>query len=87
MSLQNLVDDVQCVGKEMNNMIYENNVRRFCNGDISHIENYDKAITDMEHTWDCHHRLEIGQNGERISRDKLKVMDYTITDLLLNSYS
>lgn len=53
-------------------MIYEKNVRRFCNGDISQIENYDKAVTDMEQTWDCHHRLEIGKNGERISREQLK---------------
>lgn len=52
-------------------MICNRTVRKFCNGDISLIENYDKAFTDMEHTWDCHHRLEIGKNGERISRNDL----------------
>lgn len=57
--------------RKMNNMISEKNVKKFCNGDISKIENYDKAITDMEHTWDCHHRLETGNNGERISRKDL----------------
>lgn len=48
-------------------MISEKNVKKFCNGDISSIENYDKAITDMDNMWDCHHRLEVGKNGERIS--------------------
>lgn len=27
--------------------------------DIEKIENYDKAIADKNHTWHCHHRLEI----------------------------
>ena len=49
-------------------MICNQTVRKFCCEDISHIENYDKAVTDMEHTWDCHHRLEIGDNGENVSR-------------------
>lgn len=52
-------------------MISENKVKKFCNEDISLIANYDKAITDMNRTWDCHHRLEIGANGERISRKDL----------------
>lgn len=25
----------------------------------------------MEHTWDCHHRLEVGKNGEKVSRNDL----------------
>lgn len=51
-------------------MINETKVRRYCS-EFEKIENYDKAMTDMEHTWDCHHRLEIGQNGERISMGDL----------------
>lgn len=43
-------------------MIEERNVRRYCYEDISKIENYDKAMADTEHTWDCHHRLETIMN-------------------------
>ena len=32
--------------------------KKFCNEDISLIENYDKAISDQNQTWDCHHRRE-----------------------------
>lgn len=53
-------------------MISEETVKKYCNGDISKMENYDKAITDMNKTWDCHHRLEIGSNGERMSIQDLK---------------
>lgn len=53
-------------------MICNQTVEKYCSEDISQIENYDKAVTDMEHTWDCHHRLEIGKNGERISVNELK---------------
>ena len=53
-------------------MIALENVKRFCREDISKIENYDKAINDKTQTWHCHHRLEIGDNGERISRKDLK---------------
>ena len=30
----------------------------YCKDDISLIENYDQAISDMTQTWDCHHRRE-----------------------------
>lgn len=40
-------------------MICNKTVEKYCNGDISQIENYDKAVTDMVHTWACHHRAEI----------------------------
>lgn len=33
--------------------------KKFCKEDISLIENYDKAIADSTHLWDCHHRDEI----------------------------
>lgn len=52
-------------------MISENNVKMFCNGDISRIENYDKAVADTTQTWDCHHRGEIIPCGN-FSRDVLK---------------
>lgn len=39
-------------------MICITRVKRFCNQDISQIENYDKAINDRTQTWQCHHRLE-----------------------------
>lgn len=40
-------------------MICIKTVKRFCNGDITQIENYEKAINDDTQTWDCHHRKEI----------------------------
>ena len=48
-------------------MINENKAKRFCREDISLIENYDKAINDATGVWHCHHRREIGDNGEIIS--------------------
>ena len=41
-----------------------------CRGDFSLIQNYDKAISDKEHIWDCHHRL-----GTIIPMKKLLEMD------------
>ena len=31
----------------------------YCRGDISKIENYDKAIADTKTVWHCHHRREL----------------------------
>lgn len=47
--------------------------------DFTEIENYDKAVTDETHLWDCHHRLETHtSDGERrlvdISAKELKVL-------------
>lgn len=39
-------------------------IKLFCNGDITKIENYEEAIADTTKVWHCHHRLEIGPNGE-----------------------
>lgn len=50
-----------------NNLMY---AKRFCNENISLIENYEKAVNDSE-WYDCHHRLEIQENGTLISRKKL----------------
>ena len=39
-------------------MICLRTVKVFCNGDITQIENYEKALNDVTQTWDCHHRKE-----------------------------
>ena len=33
-------------------------------GDLTKIENYDKAVTDKSQMWVCHHRLELTLDGE-----------------------
>lgn len=33
-------------------------------GDLTKIENYDKAVADKTQTWICHHRLELTLDGE-----------------------
>lgn len=43
-------------------MICNKKVKTFCCGDITKIENYDKAINDTTQTWHCHHRLEIHED-------------------------
>ena len=40
-------------------MICLGSAKKFCNEDISLIENYKKAIADSNQMWDCHHRREI----------------------------
>ena len=40
-------------------MINFRSAKKFCNEDISLIENYDKAVNDSNKMWDCHHRREI----------------------------
>ena len=32
---------------------------RYCCDNISNIENYEQAVADKEHIWECHHRGEI----------------------------
>lgn len=52
-------------------------VKSYCKEDISLIENYDKAINDKEHTWDCHHRDEIRTlpSGMKVYRSKQELID------------
>jgi hypothetical protein len=33
-------------------------------GDLTKIENYDKAVADKTQVWECHHRLELTLEGE-----------------------
>ena len=42
----------------------------YCCEDLSLIENYDKAISDVTQTWRCHHRLEIQDEGKVIYTPK-----------------
>ena len=49
-------------------MICLQTVKKFCNGNISDIENYDLAIKDTERCWHCHHRMEIQPDGVRLKR-------------------
>ena len=44
--------------------------RYWADGELTKIENYDKAIADTTQVWDCHHRLEV-QDGEEVSRSDL----------------
>lgn len=55
-------------------MISEKKAKKYCNGDISKIENYDKAFADKDETWDFHHRAEMLPCGN-FSRDTLKKYD------------
>lgn len=52
-------------------MICIKNAKQYCCEDISLIENYEQAIADKTHTWDCHHRAEILPCG-RFSTSDLK---------------
>lgn len=39
-------------------MINEYIAKKYCNEDISLIENYHEALNDKDETWDIHHKLE-----------------------------
>lgn len=61
-------------------MINEEHVKKFCNGDITKIENYELAVNDQTQTWHCHHRLEThNSDGEKrlvdLSMKELKKLD------------
>ena len=47
-------------------------INKYCNDDITQIENYEQAINDTTHTWHCHHRLETDLN---LSQQELKDRD------------
>lgn len=51
-------------------MINETSCKRVCREDISHIQNYEEAVSDSSQKWHCHHRL-----GVAIPRKKLKEID------------
>lgn len=43
-------------------MISVRHAQEFCKDDISEIENYEEAVSDMLSLWHCHHRAETNQN-------------------------
>lgn len=45
--------------------------KQFCSEPLENIENYDRAVEDTEHMWECHHRAEILPCGV-YSREDLK---------------
>ena len=56
-----------------------NIINKYCNGDITKIENYENAVNDTHKMWHCHHRLEThNSDGERrlvsISKEELKAL-------------
>lgn len=53
-------------------MINEKMATKYCNEDLSLIENYDKASLDTERMWHCHHRAEILPCG-KFSVEDLKL--------------
>ena len=62
-------------------MINLMNTAKYICGDVSEIENYDKAIADMTQIWDCHHRQEThNPDGTRRSVD-LRRSDLIAWDL------
>ena len=57
-------------------MIDERRVRKYCRDDISKIENYEEAISDKNHTWHLHHRLELTLDGDfALTPEQLKMHD------------
>ena len=60
-------------------MVCEEMARKYCNGDITFIANYQLAIADKAETWDIHHRLETeNSDGEKrvvcLSQKELKAL-------------
>ena len=43
-------------------MINTTQVYKYCNNDITQIENYSQAMNDTTQTWECHHRFETDLN-------------------------
>lgn len=56
--------------KEIIQMISVSNLKRYCFGDVTEIENYDDAVADKSQTWECHHR-----QGLKYSTKELIKMD------------
>lgn len=45
-------------------MISERQLKRYCSGDVTEIENYENAIADTTRKWVIHHRLELTEDGK-----------------------
>lgn len=46
-------------------------IRHLCCGDISKIENYDRAISDYKKIWHCHHKKETPKQGIGFTKQEL----------------
>lgn len=46
--------------------------KKYCSEPLENIENYDKAVADTKHIWDCHHRAEILPCGVYSRKDLKK---------------
>lgn len=38
--------------------------KKYCSGDVTEIENYEKVVADPTQKWECHHRKELTEDGE-----------------------
>lgn len=58
-------------------MICIQQVKKFCNGDITLIENYEQAIKDETQTWHCHHRDEVKilPSGIKVTRTRKELIE------------
>lgn len=67
-------------------MISERYINKFCNGDITKIENYEQALNDETQVWDCHHRLEthFSDGAERPSNAQLSIKELKALDMYFN---
>lgn len=52
-------------------MINYKNVKKYCSGDYTKIENYEKAVSDTTQMWHCHHRLETHTSDGLIRQETL----------------
>lgn len=51
-------------------MINKDWIKVYCSEPLERIENYEEAVNDKDHKWECHHRLEI-QGQFRNSKELL----------------
>lgn len=54
-----------------------NSVKRFCK-DYTNIENYDKAMADLNVIWECHHKLELEATGGVCDVTKQDLKDWNL---------
>ena len=54
------------------------NTKYFCCDDISHIENYEKAVNDTTQVWVCHHKMELIVTGAVVDSSKQDLIDWGI---------
>lgn len=67
-------------------MICISQAKKYCNEDLSKIENYDKAIADTSQTWQLHHRLEthFADGTERPIKSRLSLQELKSLEVYYN---